>query len=236
MDIFPNLALLVQPGLYKITCLKSKRVYIGEPQNLLERLGKHVATLESNVSDCPLLQQDWYQFGKESFEITIVDMSPLYTDKKKRKKLEKEQIEKFTASSLQNKVLHSFENQELELYNSSVQKNNKKRNYRTICEIDCVEYSSINEAARALGLGETTIRRSLRNPKKESYKTLRTEDSGYSQISIDGVLYDGIVDAIASGVVGNRVTAIRRLKSTSKKWKDWFYISSAYERNVRQND
>ena len=216
---FPNLVLLIQPGLYQIRCKKNNCAYIGETQNLLERLGKHVAVLEKNISDSPEMQKDWNRFGKDAFEITILGMGPLYLDKDKRKLLEKEQISALAKN-------------EKEAYNVSPQKKQKERNYRTICEIDGIEYNSIGEAVKALRLSETTIRRKLRNPNCESYKILKTEDSGYSQISVNGTVYNGIVYLIAAGLANNRQTAIRRLQSKKKRWKDWFYISSAYEKNI----
>ena len=43
----------------KYVIAKQGKRYIGETQNLLERLGKHVATLETQTHDCLSLQVDW---------------------------------------------------------------------------------------------------------------------------------------------------------------------------------
>ena len=215
---FSNLVLLIQPGLYQFRCKKNNRVYIGETKNLLERLGKHVAMLENNKSDSTEMQQDWNLFGKDAFEITILNMGPSFYDRVKRKLLEEEQI-----SAVQDSKM---------LYNIPPKKKQNERNYRTICEIDEVQYNSLGEAVKALGISETTLRRALRDPKRPSYKIMKREETGYSQISVNGTVYNGIVDLIAAGLANNRQTAIRRLKSKRNRWKNWFYISSAYEKNV----
>ena len=43
---------LFNTGLYKISCLKNNKVYIGESSNVLSRLGRHVDNLENNRHDC----------------------------------------------------------------------------------------------------------------------------------------------------------------------------------------
>lgn len=48
-----------------------KKVYIGETENLLARLGKHSASLKQNKYDCRKLQEDWNQLEKEKFSFHI---------------------------------------------------------------------------------------------------------------------------------------------------------------------
>ena len=49
------------PGIYEIRCIPRNRVYIGESENLLVRLGKHAVSLTQNQHDCTDLQQDVYK-------------------------------------------------------------------------------------------------------------------------------------------------------------------------------
>ena len=128
-------------------------------------------------------------------------------DSNNRKLLKKEQISALAQNSK-------------EAYNGSPQKKRTEKKYRTICKIDGIEYNSIREAVRALKISETTIRRNLRNPKCESYKILKTENTGYSQISVNGTVYNGIVYVVAAGLANTRQTAIRRLKSNRERWKN----------------
>jgi hypothetical protein len=64
------------PGVYEIRCIPKNRVYIGESENLLVRLGKHVASLTQNQHDCVDLQQDWNQFGLQGHSFHILRRGP----------------------------------------------------------------------------------------------------------------------------------------------------------------
>lgn len=44
-----NLLQLMTPGLYKITCILANKVYLGESENLLTRLGKQTSSLTQNT-------------------------------------------------------------------------------------------------------------------------------------------------------------------------------------------
>ena len=59
---------LFNPGLYKITCLKNNKIYIGQSSNVLSRLGRHSDNLENNRHDCIELQKDFNKFGKKFFK------------------------------------------------------------------------------------------------------------------------------------------------------------------------
>lgn len=60
------------PGIYEICCIPKNRVYIEESENLLVRLGKHVASLAQKQHDCTDLQQDWNQFGLKGYSFRIL--------------------------------------------------------------------------------------------------------------------------------------------------------------------
>lgn len=55
---------LFNPGLYKITCLKNNKIYIGQSSNVLSRLGRHVDNLEKDRHDCLELQNDFNEYGR----------------------------------------------------------------------------------------------------------------------------------------------------------------------------
>nr|YP_009184857.1 putative GIY-YIG homing endonuclease [Jenufa minuta]ALO63010.1 putative GIY-YIG homing endonuclease [Jenufa minuta] len=68
-----DISSLFNPGLYKITCLKNNKIYIGISLNVLSRLGRHTDNLEKNRHDCFELQQDFNQFGKKSFTFEAIE-------------------------------------------------------------------------------------------------------------------------------------------------------------------
>nr|QWL15256.1 hypothetical protein [Ulva rigida] len=89
---------LFNPGLYKITCLKNDKIYIGESSNILSRLGKHVSTLETNNHDCIELQTDFNTFGKIFFKFEALELNNKYLNENLRKQKEKIYIKKIKKS------------------------------------------------------------------------------------------------------------------------------------------
>ena len=79
-----NLIDYVNAGIYQITCLKVNKKYIGESQNILERLGKHTSTLNRQTHDCLSLQNDWNKYGKEQFKIQILFIGKKWEDLEKK--------------------------------------------------------------------------------------------------------------------------------------------------------
>lgn len=63
---------LFAPGIYKITCLKNKKIYIGESQNLLTRIGRHCELLSDGRNECLSLQDDFNNYGKDQFIFEVL--------------------------------------------------------------------------------------------------------------------------------------------------------------------
>jgi predicted GIY-YIG superfamily endonuclease len=55
---------LMPPGIYEISCISKKKVYIGESANLLARIGKHVSSLTQNNHNCKERQKNWNELGE----------------------------------------------------------------------------------------------------------------------------------------------------------------------------
>ena len=72
-----KISTLFNPGLYKITCLKNKKVYIGMSSNVLSRLGYsiHSDNLEKQCHDCFEFQSDFNRYGKNFFEFEMLNES-----------------------------------------------------------------------------------------------------------------------------------------------------------------
>ena len=54
-------------GLYVITCLINKKRYIGQSNNVPNRLSSHLSRLKKNIHDCRELQKDFNCFSKDQF-------------------------------------------------------------------------------------------------------------------------------------------------------------------------
>ncbi len=197
---------LITPGIYEIQCISKKKVYIGETEELLARLGQHSASLKQNKHDCRELQEDWNQFGKKNFTFKVICFGNAYSSQIMRRKEEK--------SVIKQKLAQSFL-----LYNID-KSTSFTRNYQRKIEINGKIYSTITEAATDpnLGISETTIRRRLRDPKFPDYKDVKCLSPIYR---IKNKLYKTLDEAEKDNVGGNRQTIKRRINSVKSQWSEW---------------
>ena len=139
------------PGIYEICCIPKNRVYIGESENLLARLGKHAASLTQNQHDCTDLQQDWNQFGLQGHSFRILRHGPSWNTVEKRRT-----EEAIILKQKQQKFFSVYNTDRIATFT---------KNYRRLIEIHNKVYDSVAAAQKEVGVSETTIRRRLRDPK-----------------------------------------------------------------------
>ena len=204
-----NWIIYVESGIYQIHCIKTNKTYIGESQNILERLSTHVGNLNRFTHDCLELQADWSKYGKEYFTIEVLYIGPEWQNSVKRIAKQDECIT--------NLPLH-------QRYNPNPSNNGI---YRQILKIDNSIFPSIASAAKALEVSETTIRRRLNSVKYPNY--IRKEAQTGRPISIDGVLYPSIEMVIEQKLAKDRFQVLRRLNSANSKWQGWVYIDEDNE-------
>jgi group I intron endonuclease len=66
---------LCSAGIYRITNLVTKKVYIGSTvKQLNRRWASHITNLEKNKHHSPYLQSSWNKYGKENFQIDVVEI------------------------------------------------------------------------------------------------------------------------------------------------------------------
>ena len=203
-EIEIDLTPYVVSGIYEIRCIPKNRVYIGESENLLARLGKHAASLAQNQHDCKDLQQDWNQFGLQGHSFRIIRHGPSWNTVKRRRAEE--------AIILKQKRQQSFS-----LYNTDRIATFTK-NYRRSIEIDNKVYDSVAAAQKEVDVSETTIRRRLRDPKHSTWKEIDKIRYGYRKVCIEGQEFESINAVVKAGLCKERFTVMRRLKSTYYKW------------------
>ena len=63
-------------GVYKITNVKNDKIYIGSSKNILKRWKAHISELENNKHKNYYLQDDWNEYGKDSFVFEILEQCP----------------------------------------------------------------------------------------------------------------------------------------------------------------
>lgn len=211
--LFPNqsenLMPYCVPGLYRITCLTTSKVYIGESVNVLSRSRYHMGHLQTNLHDCRAMQADYNEYGFENFTFHVLLYGPEWECKDKRKEKETEILSFYSGDQVYN-ILHP-----------DAQKNLEK-NYRVHCKINNVEYNSIADAVLALGIPESVIRRRLVN-NSPGYEIINKVQHGYTPVIVDGVEYESLVAVVEAGLATNRMQVGRRLRSEKRKWRNWNY-------------
>lgn len=87
----------VEAGVYQIRNTKNNKIFVGSTRNL-KTLNGLKFTLEAGSSVYKELQQDWNQFGKEAFEIEVLEIlkkkkDPFFDEKRELEKLETKWLE-----------------------------------------------------------------------------------------------------------------------------------------------
>jgi len=204
------------PGIYEIRCIPKNRVYIGESENLLARLGKHAASLTQNQHDCTDLQQDWNQFGLQGHSFRILRHGPSWNTVEKRRT-----EEAIILKQKQQKFFSVYNTDRIATFT---------KNYRRLIEIHNKVYDSVAAAQKEVGVSETTIRRRLRDPKYPTWKELDKVKHGYTKVCIEGQDFESINAVVEAGLAKDRFTVMRRLKTTQNKWKNWISLSKYRKR------
>jgi GIY-YIG catalytic domain len=211
---------------YKITCVHTKKVYVGEASNVLDRLATHFARFRRGIHDFVEMQQDWSQYGLEGFTATIVVCGLEWEAKDKRLAKEDQVLRQYDPEAVYNS--HPLKEKNVKnfvFYVPAVAKN-----YRMVCEICGQLFDSINnvknkvfyvQAVGVLGESETDIRRKLNNS-YPGYRIIERVVHGYSRIMVNGTVYESVNDALAAGEANSRSTAIRYLKNPDKP--NWSYL------------
>lgn len=75
------------PGIYKITCEDTDKIYIGESVNISQRIQKHFSLLRHNKHSNPILQNIFNKHGEEKFHVEVIKYTN-FTDELELKKLE----------------------------------------------------------------------------------------------------------------------------------------------------
>ncbi len=61
------------PGIYKIVCVPTGEVYVGQSSKMHKRINQHKRHLITGTSDNQHLQRAWVKYGAESFEFSVIE-------------------------------------------------------------------------------------------------------------------------------------------------------------------
>ena len=190
-----DVSILIAAGLYMITCIVNNKIYIGQSENILLRLGRHADLLVKNRhTECPEMQNDFNQFGLNAFRFESLNTSdPNYHDNKfYREKREQEETEK---------IPHEYR------YNK--QQVNPPTSAQSV-KIHGIVYSSIREAERKTNYSKTTIIRNLNKGVLgfERLDTVLLTEMRSNKIVIEGIVYPNLT--LATEVLGKYFNTIKR--------------------------
>lgn len=100
------------PGIYKISCSKTDKVYIGETINLSQRLQKHFSLLRKNSHSNPIWQNIFNKYGEDTMSVEVLEYLDT-TDEYTLKKVEQNWQSKFpTCISLDSNEIFVVERSE----------------------------------------------------------------------------------------------------------------------------
>jgi hypothetical protein len=93
-------------------CLKNNKIYFGESGDVPGRLDSHWRALNNKNHDCSMLQEDWDNFGQESFIFLSLDIGPEWALRENREAKEK-QLVMANSERVYNRINRSRNNQVL---------------------------------------------------------------------------------------------------------------------------
>ena len=180
--------------------------YYGHSENVLYRLGRHFNDLQAGRHDNSELQTHWLQYGRDAFEFRTLELGTAWKSKHARVAREKEYFQATAEMRLYNKFPVQTGNIRIEVI------------------LEGQSYRSAAEAARALGVSETTLSRLIRTIDKKK----RLSQS--KPLSVGSEHFESI--AQASKVLNlARSTIVRRLNNPA--YTDWVW---GPEEKTRSND
>lgn len=203
-----NLFAAFGPGIYQIYCKANNKRYIGESENVLDRLAKHTRNLKKGVSECYELQKDWNTYDPTYFEAIVLHIGPEWKSREVRLKKERELICSYLPKDIYNQHPDFLKKTE--------------DNYAVVCEINGTRFLSIGEASRITRESETRIRTKLYT-NVPGYVIIDKNKNGYEPIIANGKEYTSIMAAVTAGEAKDRFEAMRKLKNIKKR--DWNYVS-----------
>jgi hypothetical protein len=199
------------PGLYFIQCKENEKIYFGQSDNVLLRLGRHYDHLTKGVHHCKELQTDWKNFSNESFFFGILAVGNEWADPKKRLEKESELI------SLNLTLVYNKPEQSREI------------RYKRPVLYKNVFFSSIAAAAKSAGFSETTIRHYLADEKNTDWVFADSDSKvmvGY-ECSRAVIVHDVWYPSIRKAAVETKITRQTLMNHLNSSHPKHFYCRYA---------
>jgi group I intron endonuclease len=231
MTIFPNLQNSIvftdflQPGIYMILNKTNNKCYIGESDNVANRLSGHFRCLKRKKShDCADLQKDWDLQKGENFSFQILFIGPEWSERSIRLQKERELL-----LALGKEKAYNYTNYiDYRAKRNSVTPSSRRNSIPVI--VNGIFYPSVREAAHTNNMTISAARRCLNNPNNTNWSyvnpTKRKHSSLSKMIVIEGVLYPSL--NLTCSVLNLSAKTLRKFLRDPEKL-DWNYFSDLSE-------
>jgi len=156
------------PGLYVIWNTAINKFYVGQSNNVPSRLSSHWKELELGRHECRLMQEHWDNIGSQHFKFISLDVSVKWENEEIRKNIEFELIR------LKDSVV----------YNILIPVKEQKHKYKKAVRFRDITYPRIAKAARMQNIGETQVKRLIRD----------IRNSDWSEVLTDNVLEENLIN------------------------------------------
>lgn len=203
-----NLFQFKNGGIYKITCIKNNKIYIGQTYCFVRRCSQHLKLLQDKKHNCKKLQKDVNIYGLDNFKFEIIVNE---NNLKKRLQLEKKYIKNTLKEQLYNLIqIHNFKTQ--------------PRVAQRI-KIHDIIYPSIREASRQIQESTRNIGIKLDDISNKDYQRLDYHKNIYFdtyKVEIDNTIFESTRSVVDAGFA--KTTKQVRERCRSKKWVNWKLI------------
>jgi hypothetical protein len=212
-----------QPGIYIIFNKTNNKAYIGETENLADRLAGHFKKLKSNKShDCGELQADWDIQNGENFLFAILLSGPEWSDK-------------VLCLQKECEFLLSLGKENAYNFAQFIDYREKRQSIRQVTRLKSiavivygVQYPSIREAAQMNNITSSAARKCLDDPNNENWSyvdlNLRRHSSLSKMIVVKGKLFVSL-NAACSDLNYTQKTIRKYIHEKD----DWHYFSDLSE-------
>ena len=232
------------PGIYKISCTETNKVYIGETLDLSNRLQKHFSLLRKNKHSNPILQNIFNKYGEETFEVEVLEYVD-FTDDFKLKTLEREWQNKFEhCISLDSNEIYHIERSEEWKQKQRKILNEQREKALENCKIPCyvyditenklISYTSLTDAEELVERKHIDLNLSgILTPFKNRYVVFKQK--GYTDDLLNDIIK--INSNIAYTSVRNLCTLYNLLDDTYKNFASKTQLSLEFgKRNTKIYD
>lgn len=220
----------LQPGIYMILNTTNNKCYIGQSDNVANRLSGHFISLNQKKShDCADLQKDWNLQNGGNFLFQILFIGPEWSERSIRLQKERELV-----LFLGQENVYNFTNYiDYRAERKSISIRSRRNSIAVL--VHGISYPSIREAAHMNNMTISSAQRCLNDPKNTNWCYVHPKKRKYSSISkiilVEGVLYTSL--NLACSALNISPKTLRKYLHEPQK-RDWNYFSNLSEE--KQNE